>query len=103
MPTACSSVLTGHVQLFFLSNTAIWPRYRLLNFFSNLPRAKAGEASKRGISETNGAGAVEVKASQRTRETTQVALVAQEGKSRAKTGRNTQTNNTSDHQAGKSR
>jgi hypothetical protein len=38
-------------------------------------------------------------------ETTQVTLVAQntqEGKPRAKTGRNTHTNSTSDHKAGKS-
>jgi hypothetical protein len=48
--------------------------------------------------EANGA----VKASLLTHETTQVISVAQDGKPRAKTGPNTQTNSTSDHQAGKS-
>jgi hypothetical protein len=49
-------------------------------------------------SETN----VAVKASQLTRETTQVDAVAKESKPRAKAGRETQTNSTSGHQAGKS-
>jgi hypothetical protein len=38
----------------------------------------------------------------RTRKSTYVTPVAQEGKPHAKTGRNTQTNSTADHQAGKS-
>jgi hypothetical protein len=49
-------------------------------------------------SETN----LAVKTSQLTRETTQVDPAAKENKPRAKAGRDTQTNSTLGHQAGKS-
>jgi len=41
--------------------------------------------------------ACSIKFANLTRETTQVTTVTQEGKPRAEAGRNTQTNNTSDH------
>jgi hypothetical protein len=63
-----------------------------------LPNDKAGNILKKANSETNRA----IQAGLLTRKTTQVTHVAPEGKLRAKTGRNTQTNITSDHRAGKS-
>jgi len=62
-------------------------------FLKILPNGKAGNALKQASSEITGA----VKTSELTRETTQVATAAKEGKPRSKTGRNTQTNSISDH------
>jgi len=59
-----------------------------------LPNGKAGKTLKQANYEAIGAA----KASYLTRQTTQVTPEAQEGKPRSKTGRNTQTNSTSDHQ-----
>jgi hypothetical protein len=64
------------------------------DIFMILPNSKAGKALKLANTEATRA----VKASYITRESTQVNPVAVEGKSRAKVGRNTQTNITSDHQ-----
>jgi hypothetical protein len=51
---------------------------------------------------SNCTGGGYLKASELKRKTPQVARVAQEGKPRAKTGRNKQTNQPPFHQAGKS-
>jgi hypothetical protein len=67
-------------------------------FYIFFPNGKAVSALKQGNSEANGA----IKASFLMREGTRVTHVAQEGKLRAKTGLNTQTNSTSVHRASKS-
>ena len=71
---------------------------RDIDIFVNFPDGKAVSALKKANPDTNGA----VKASLLIFESTQVTHVAQQGKPRAKTGRNIQTNSTSDHRAGES-